>query len=210
MDLTQAKERVRSDIHNGNLVTELENHESQQEIQLFLEGVKPALLLRNKGQIVESLVTHFPSVSFPHRFGQVLIFQNGEDLKQFILNGTFIRVEKPILDYKTSELGSVLGYPPNACEVFKLNGLKENIAKSTGKDPIDMIELYPVDYHGIKFFTSLDHFEEDIEWLLAKRPVPTHLETVITIELDKPNGKRLVVKYEDFDLHYAKELEQSC
>ncbi|PGF05227.1 hypothetical protein [Bacillus toyonensis] len=210
MDLTQANERVRSDIKNGNLGVELENHESQQEIQLFLEGVKPALLLRNKGQIVESLVTHFPSVSFPHKFGQVLIFQNGEDLKQFILNSTFIRVDKPIMDFDINDVGIALGYPPNACYRFKDNGMKEYIAKAEGKEPRGVVELYPVDYHGIRFFSTLDLFKEDINWMLENRPVPTHLETGITIELDKPNGKRLIVKYEDFDLKYAKELESSC
>ncbi|MGF2716341.1 hypothetical protein ACQUY5_29690 [Bacillus cereus] len=211
MDLTKANNRVRQDIKNDELlVSELENHESKQEIELFLEEVKPALFLRNKGGIVGSLVTHYPSVSFPHKFGQVLIFQNGEDLKQFILKSTFIRVDKPIMDYEVSDLGSVLGYPPNACDVFRTNMLKEVIGKTGGKDPVGLVELYTVNYHGICFNTSLDLFESDIKWLLKYRPVPEYLQTGITIELDKPNGKCLVVKYEDFNLNYAKELESSC
>ncbi|MEC2463822.1 hypothetical protein P9X10_02745 [Bacillus cereus] len=211
MDLTQANSRVRLDIKNDALmVAELENHESKQEIELFLEGVKPALLLRNKGGVVSSLVTHYPSVSFPHKFGQVLIFQNGEDLKNFILKSTSIRVDKPIMDYDVNDVGVALGYPPNSCYCFKENGLKEYMAKVDGRDPVGMIEMYPVDYHGIRFFSTLDLFKEDINWMLENRPVPTDLQTGITIELDKPNGKRLIVKYEDFDLKYAKELESKC
>lgn len=145
---------------------------------MFLEGVKPAILIREKqsdrisGEVKTSKIfselveKEYPYILFPHR-NSALFFQDEVGLGWFEVNGLVCeystRLEKWIQDYKHDVLGYALGYPPRAVE-------------SWWELSVTKVPRILVNYYGIQFVTKEENWRYDVEWLKEYRPVPEYIE----------------------------------
>lgn len=145
---------------------------------LFKLGIKPALLLayqqgKNRDRYTKSfleLSPLYPHMIFPQR-NAVLYFQNQQVANTFWLSGiryTYSnKQEKWICDYKSKELGLILGFPPAAVDFF------ENDLDYYGKSKRASLLL---DYYGICFRCAVDDVNICLEWLYMHRPLPENLQ----------------------------------
>lgn len=148
------------------------------DVYLFIEKLKPALLLGINHRFTEEL-----KESYKHLMVDELriIFYHDDS--------TLVLWEKETVKKKdfATAIGTVLGYPPNA---VKLYGKDKDLLK--GSNIVDPIR---VDYHGQMFVTSKELFKEDISFLLKTMPIPLEHQTCIEIHAkSEPNGTFDIIK----------------
>ncbi|MDF2879655.1 MAG: hypothetical protein K0R54_212 [Clostridiaceae bacterium] len=109
------------------------------EIDLFLNGIKPAILFQNIGrkeEVKKSIIDKFSSMGFyVKEIGDSLLVVR--DMKQL----------------EEKRLGVILGYYPKAVDAF-MSGKRRD--SKTGKSVL-------INYCGIQFNTY-DYFEESLAW----------------------------------------------
>lgn len=121
-----------------------------EELKAFINGIKPAILLLEGDEEVDSLL------SYPHvyveisEYGKHILFFRNEASKKEWVKST-IGVDRQELHRL---LGLTLGYPPKAVNFFVAN-LGEHLRDKT----------VTVRYSGINFGGSIDDLEENIKWI---------------------------------------------
>ncbi|PHE64115.1 hypothetical protein COF68_04500 [Bacillus toyonensis] len=198
-----AKERVLHRIDFLHKVRLINKSEVPKQIKLFIHGVIPVLIIKNEGEVVQSLVSNYPSLSVPQKAGKVVIFQDGKLMQNFVIDCMSLAyndtLDMIVLDYDKEHVGELLGYPPSACKIHR-----ENLI-SRLKCGLEVYDTHLLDYYGFKFRTTKDLVQENVNWLLEHMPLPEELQTNIVFHVESLEGSK-PIPYEELE-KTVKEVE---
>ncbi|MBX9158741.1 hypothetical protein [Bacillus cereus] len=177
----------------------------QEDMRLLLYGAKPVATISMSSGFAYHFMKNYPCITEPHiGRGSALVFQNSEIMYQYMTETAKLkqhrRLEIPVIDYSTEDLGLLLGFPPTASKwaenvMFKL--VKKDVCKYYD-------EMRAVYYHGYNFATHRDDVIDSINWMLDNRPIPEEIQTGITVtqvlEVDEKGRavRKDVKSFEDF------------
>lgn len=152
------KFKVKKDLCEiSNIVIE----EDIQEITLFFEKVKPAILLDSEITIKMNTVESYFYIPVNYGFETAHLLCHDEESK---IN--FLSSKKDTLEESNRLLGTILGYPPAAVEDFiKLNKSK------------NYENWLHINYHGIIFGCYKESVSSCTSWLEEKYQIPSFLQT---------------------------------
>lgn len=137
------------------------NNRIKKDYEAFLDGYKPALLIKNDAKIFSRLVEKYPSVLAYKRkdFDMYLFFQTEKCKKKYLHQNR--RYEEDTYEDHYL-LGVTLGFPKKSVEFFsELYGGRLSLEEQQEK------ERYKVGirWAGFCFSTHLDLIEQEIDWL---------------------------------------------
>lgn len=148
----------------------------QQELALFLAGVKPAICLDEADPRASiSELYAYPVTS--SRGGSVLFFQD-EGLKEWYLD-TMEEFERQDMDDRYV-LGVTLGYYPKAAAYF---------VDPMHMNPWNLVDRGFVNYYGLCFAFGREMEEDTCEWLEATYEIPEYLKETGEYTIEYPHEK---------------------